>query len=332
MTDKRKIEVKVNSTGHGRIPGPFQYVLDEAFDIETPDVDYHLKPCHYDWVGSRDNIVIDGEYGGLKDSLMKCKQTEDGHSFVTFYRLLKFEQKAVIENLSRAYPHMHFTRPISNFSDLPNTGRFVMKPLLGARGMCQTVVDMTDLNRERFSESLKAKTVEEAIESGIPLTYGTTGREAAKSHEVRSQWENRLFMFEEFVDDVQEEYRAITNHFGQPHMVMKRNRIVTDIPDFFQATGIDGDVHVLSSREDFVLLMGDRSGGIYDAISSLNSPMASFDIYKVKDDQGQPLFGLFEFSQEFGKVGLPEDVLKEYMTLFLHSVLQGKRFEEIHCP
>lgn len=206
---------------------------------------------------------------------------------------------------------------------------FVVKPELGAAGVCQTLIDPI---KENIFTAYKA--VIKIKESTLVVTERTDLNEkdqdsiARSSEDVATQTNNNHHSLHRYINNVAMEFRITTDAQGKPFIITKRTRKETKIPGFLQATGINGINTITDTTEkDFceklIEHIGLKSKRIketaieaYKFISAAAIPLTGYDLFITEDGE----FGFFELCSEWGYENFPQYPMAEEARKYMLNI------------
>lgn len=287
------------------------------------------------------DIFIDGGYGDEHwDQVLAPK------SHVKLSRIPKDIQGVCLRNFatSRAKPDPNFL-PIPtwvvgwNNRNYPNvTGKVVVKPKDGARGLGHFVVHAEHVNLDYFLKSLKTllksyddkKLADDGVDRFLEQFRGNvqyfTGDEKSK-HEGLEALSNQGYFVQSVVPAVSREWRILTDCQGRPvYFQQRRNRddveaVISD-DEYQQATGGGSRVeynsictdpgtwfktHVDVDRQFFTTLC-----------QRIVGPMGSIDLFQTADGR----WGVFEYCNQYGISGVPANMAYNLHYAFLVHVIE----------
>ena len=230
----------------------------------------------------------------------------------------------------------------------PSNQKLLIKPQHGARGIGHLIIDPSKVNLlslwEKDLLSLKPsndkigenefnldllesniKKIEEKYQGAVKFHRG---QERYPWEGVRSiGFDNFIgsFCIQEYIEDIEEEYRAFTNSEGRLIWAVKRHR--KKINGYSQVGVEDDDVHRFDetiSISDLYQSMGSLTARFFSAlIKNAVSPFSSVDIFKRANGD----WGIFEFSNEMSVLKQPNEaeitiahaMIREWVELYLKS-------------
>lgn len=324
--------------------------------------------------------VINGEYSTVFDLYISFRgeaMVPTGQDFyvgIEFYRVTKDQQAAYINRIAK---HEQFTNflPMRSWSDprhvLTNKRYLVLKPSLGARGIGQLFVDTHAISLWKVHETIqfmknrphRAYTVmhERLLapadgESATPCSFSTEGEypaqfdtletDVSKPPNPRTPEGVRLlmesFVVEEMVENVELEFRVLTDEHGRPWHIAERTtaplgntfsdgiiprKVVTGGNGPQAWTRLDGDitpaqVDKMVTRTPGVVLRENHRTEYTNllnyalrGISAMQLPLHSVDLFITSDLK----WGIFEFSCEFGKGTVDPVPLTDHAKKFIEN-------------
>lgn len=261
------------------------------------------------------------------------------HRYVPLPRHDKFTQAALIARWSETLKDTAMFKPVPTWyvgtdasRNLPaTTGRVVVKPLDGARGIGQFVVDVDKVHLAHFQARLgdyicgvitaeegKKLSVAEFLErfqGAVTYHPGEENHDGEGLDSLRTQGA----VVQSVIENVVVEYRIITGADATPVYVQRRGiREQTSV--FPQATGSG---YHLNPNDQCELEDVFGTPGSLEAFLELCrvviGPMNSVDLFIMEDGR----WGVFEFCNQFGITGLPSQVAEKIHREFLLSVVNN---------
>jgi len=218
-----------------------------------------------------------------------------------------------------------YNKQPSGMSNVVNpTGKVVIKPRDGARGIGQLLIDPAKIpfivaveTLDRYILTLFSKeTLFDTLKKFDPdFTYSTKG----ENHEdegltvLRSQG----YVIQNFIDNVDAEYRLITDHNCRVAYCQKRS-IRNDAEGFPQATGSDTNSIAGTDIVDITTVMSpDEFRALSTLLAEVVGPLSSIDLFTTSDGG----WGIFEYCNQFGIKGVPMKLSEQIHRDFIKSML-----------
>lgn len=225
-------------------------------------------------------------------------------------RLNKIEQAVVMEKLEIPHPKSFFNRryfkpfrSIEEFDAYVDMPEFVIKPILGARGIGVKKLDRTSYkkclehsyNNKTISEvykdekekfikinpDLSSETIEDSVSSGVIV-----------QEYIKVEREFRLLLF-------------TTGKYLIYERLKQNKQFIGNLSE--------GSIPKSLSKVDATVLLEPILTNLYQIITKFDYPWLSVDLYQ--DDEGN--LGVFEFQQEFAYEGFnPADVRNNMIASF----------------
>lgn len=317
---------------------------------EDFSVIFHRDP-QFSLVGDRVeyNFDILQDWGGIKFADVDLRDIVPSHRISILPRYTKTVQMARLINAADKYRASGITNSQYNKSKwlhvptwftgrtwnknlsvpVTDTGKVVIKPNDGARGIGQFVVDTSNITTQaflaEFYKSFEESVTDSAVEDFCKRMNGIASYHSDNEngrHEGIHSLLGQGAVVQSFVPNIAAEFRLITNALGDVTYVQKR-RIERVDSGFPQAIGSG----VGDSTDKCVCLTDVLSP---ESIKMLNyvartaiGPMNSIDLFVTDDGH----WGIFEFCNQFGTTGIPSDQLikmhVDYVVGLIDRYLKG---------
>ena len=214
------------------------------------------------------------------------------------------------------------------------TGKVVIKPKDGARGIGQFLVDTSKIPFAVMIDALdryikdvykKVDLFKELNKYDPDMCYSVAGEQ--REDEGLGAIKSQGYIIQSFVDNILAEYRVITDRDGTPSYCQQRS--IRGDKDFPQATGSDtnsilgDDVVLLSS-----VLPEDQLNDFKAMSAAVVGPLSSIDLFVTKDGK----WGIFEYCNQFGIKGVPAQVVANLHTDFVEDLIQDPLPPPIMTP
>lgn len=276
-----------------------------------------------------DILITDGEKEmfGINNTLL-LKQ----HQYKIMKRLSKPEQIARQLIYKDNHPGLtvNMIVPRSFYCDnyttlkhiFPDANSCVIKPIHGARGIGQfkintermpirVVIDLLEKTRKNTTGSPDTKYILESLKDWADyFTYSTSGENY--ENEGIGILLSQRFLVQEHVDNIEKEYRIITDYKGNLAYVQERKFKFDDKNYYQQAIGsvIEPDwVHSKPTSLDKT----DNLDEIENFIKTVVGPLQSVDLFITKEGK----WGIFEWCNQFGTMGIPSHIVMKLHEEFL---------------
>ncbi len=208
---------------------------------------------------------------------------------------------------------------------LVNPGtKVVIKPRDGARGIGQYLVDPTKVPLNKVVGNIDAliegtldhpSFVQKMKSLGEGVIY-SSGKEKYEG-EGLDCLQGQGYLVQSYVENITAEYRLLTDHFGDIAYCQKRS-IRNDSSGYPQATGSESDSVSGDDIVDIVEVLNARDlSTLRRMVKELIGPLSSIDLF-VDDGFG---WGVFEFCNQFGMVGVPYQRAFMLHKDYLHSLI-----------
>lgn len=281
-----------------------------------------------------DIMITDGT---LKIDGIPAENITPPHRLHLNKRYNKFEQALRINNVAAAQkddPDFSTFVPVKSWwniqsrgaSNLINpTGKVVIKPADGARGIGQLLIDpakipmvvaIDALDRYRLRKYTEEQFLRELMKFDPDFTYST-----ASEYEINEGLESlkvQGYVIQSFIDNVSAEYRLLTDKDSRVAYCQRRT-IRKDTEGFPQATGSDTNS---ISGEDIVDIASVMEPGQHRALCTLLErvvgPMSSIDLFTTSDGG----WGIFEYCNQFGIKGVPMELTERMHREFLQKLIE----------
>jgi hypothetical protein len=211
-------------------------------------------------------------------------------------------------------------------------GSVVIKPREGARGIGHFIANLDMISLGQLFGCIKAEeSTAKAIEEYFaPHVSYHPGDEREENEGLKSLREQGMVM-QETVEGIKAEYRVLVDHNSDIFMILPRERVKRsedeDInvhgTDYRQGTGSSCKVNK-SSLGSSLMYVFDEDETQIEAFKSLVKqvipPMNSLDLFITEDGH----WGIFEFSNQFGTVGVPVAKAHELHYNYIKHILDQK--------
>ena len=220
-------------------------------------------------------------------------------------------------------PKVYYSsEPITQNHIVPNGIKVVIKPIHGARGIGQFVID---------TSKVPFKTIHDVISDFIKGKLETEGLfkklEPWKDYYIYSKGTEKYeheglnllksgYMVQEYIDGVNAEYRLITDYKGEVAYCQKRS-IVEKSSGYPQAIGSEITTTERNDIIDFSEIAS-KYKYIPDFIKETIGPMNSVDLFTTKDGK----WGIFEHCNQFGMSGIPNEVAFKLHKDFIANMIK----------
>lgn len=213
------------------------------------------------------------------------------------------------------------------------TGKVVIKPNHGARGIGHFVIDADRVSLETFLHDLNTvmsqpeqerfTRLKEMVATYEPHVVIGGGAENFDGEGMKMISEQGLVV-QQLVDEVMEEYRVLLDVNSMPSLILRRNRLDKTVGRkdgnvYLQATGVLNKLTEFTEvRWDDVIDAGDfvdaqKAEVIYEMEKMFKKlpGMSSVDLFLKAgvvgstDPDLEPKFGFFEYCNQFGTAGIP---------------------------
>lgn len=261
------------------------------------------------------------------------------HRYVKLARYDKFTQAIQLLNALEDYRAIHKSATVlqAKFLPVPTwfvgingnrsfpnvTGKVVIKPQDGARGIGQFVVDTLYINLHQFNKSLdkylEGEHTEEAFQKFLDGFKGHVSyysRDEDKPGEGLECLKEQGAIVQSFIPDVTAEYRVITGAGGEPVYFQKR-RFRDENSAYPQATG-GGDIIDVDARCTNPLAKDVEANALFQYLCrNVIGPLNSIDLFITHDGH----WGIFEFCNQFGVTGIPAGIAENIHAKFMENVV-----------
>jgi len=211
---------------------------------------------------------------------------------------------------------MHHQRQSSGATLLVNpTDKVVVKPLDGARGIGQFLIDPTviplsvivDLLDTFRRDQITREDVLKKLHKFDPqLKYATAGEkyEGEGFDAIKSQG----FCVQDHINNIKSEYRLITGHNGEIVYCQRRSIRSQTEDGFRQATGSETNsakgTDIMSIND---VLSADDREALLELTTTVIGPLSSIDLFITMDNK----WGIFEYCNQFGIKGVPPKLVEK---------------------
>lgn len=195
------------------------------------------------------------------------------------------------------------------------TGKIVIKPEDGARGLCHFVVDFDKVSVGPFLRDLYGKTtIAEMAEKYAPHAHLSHGQ-AWDDEESQKVKEEGNFTFQRYVEDIQYEIRILTNHVRDIGFACIRNRVGEVYKQATSATTMLENICGIDEASLVSLMGGQAELDVFkQLLDEVIGPMQSVDLFITKDGR----WGICEYCNQYGIAGVPREYavssISEYVT------------------
>lgn len=228
-------------------------------------------------------------------------------------RLSKTRQAIAINQfLRQAKTHKALIVPTygSNFGDKYHpsylgtelTGKIVIKPEDGARGLCHFVVDFDKVSVGPFLRDLYgATTIADMAEKYAPHAHLSHGQ-AWDDEESQKVKEEGNFTFQRYVENIKAEVRILTNHVSDVGFACVRSRVGEEYKQATSATTMLDHIEELNDLE-LLSMFGDvgERDVFLKLLEEVIGPMQSVDLFFTEDGR----WGICEYCNQYGIAGVP---------------------------
>lgn len=184
------------------------------------------------------------------------------------------------------------------------TGKIVIKPEDGARGLCHFVVDFDQVSVGPFLRDLYGKTKIAAIaEKYAPHAHLSHGQswDDKESQKVKDEGK---FTFQRYVDNIATEVRILTNHVSDIGFACIRSRIGEDYKQATSATPILEDILSIDNNVLAEMFGNPEEYAVFcQLLEEVIGPMQSVDLFFTEDGR----WGVCEYCNQYGIAGVPRD-------------------------
>jgi hypothetical protein len=184
------------------------------------------------------------------------------------------------------------------------TGKIVIKPEDGARGLCHFVVDFDQVSVGPFLRDLYGKTkIADMAEKYAPHAHLSHGQ-AWDDEESQQVKDEGNFTFQRFVDNIATEVRILTNHVSDVGYACIRSRIGDEYKQATSATPILEDIKSIDGK-----VLGEMFGDpaeyaiFCQLLEEVIGPMQSVDLFFTEDGR----WGICEYCNQYGIAGVPRE-------------------------
>lgn len=268
------------------------------------------------------------------------------HRYVKLARYDKFSQAIRLLNAYEAYRHENDNAAclhgkfipvptwfvgLNGTRSFPNvSGKVVIKPQDGARGIGQFVIDTKYINLHQFNKTLDKYLVgEHTTEAFQKFLDGFQGhvsyysRDEDKPGEGLECLKTQGGIVQSFIPNVSAEYRIITGADSKP-VYFQRRKVRDEDSAYPQATG-GGDVIDVEANRDNPFESDPQASKLFEYLcQTVIGPLNSIDLFITGDGH----WGIFEFCNQFGVSGIPariaEDIHAKYMEQVVASFITGE--------
>jgi hypothetical protein len=254
---------------------------------------------------------------------------------MVFPRETKFTQQLGMSELARKLDLKHFRhirtfmtnaeRPSSHFFGQDIGGMIVIKPIDGARGIGQLIVNLDEILPANVAHLLTlAKDGKDAF-----LEYVNTCAPHVEYHIGHGEVEEGIgalaegYVVQEMVRNVENEYRIILTPESEPAFICARKRDSLPLDananshDYRQATGVARFRHEMAilSTIDYPHL-----NEVLVLLKELQLPLNSVDLFITTDGK----WGIFEYCPQWGTQGLPLKDITDWLIAQVVGFLKQK--------
>lgn len=231
----------------------------------------------------------------------------------------------VSSRLSKFIPVPTWFVGLNGNRSFPNvTGKVVIKPQDGARGIGHFVIDTKYINLHQFNKKLdKYLEGEYTTEAFQKFLGGFEGHVSYYSRDEDMVNEGLLCLktqggiVQSLIPNVSAEYRVITGADGKP--VYYQRRKVRDVDsDYPQATGGGDVIDVKANRDDPFTTAPEADKLFVYLCQNVIGPMNSIDLFITTDGH----WGIFEYSNQFGVSGIPTEVAERIHAEYMRTVVE----------
>lgn len=213
-------------------------------------------------------------------------------------------------------------------------GYMVVKPLDGARGIGQFVVDTDKVNLNHFAAMLRNNILGNSEMYDKLDTWLLEKFDGAVSyhsvtentkHEGLDSIQSQGVIIQSMIEDIGAEYRIITGPQGEPVYCQLRG-IRDKSSKYPQACGA-GDIidtnNVVSINSIFP--KEEDLNGFLELVRHAIGPMNSLDLFITKEGK----WGIFEFCNQFGVSGIPHELVVKIHVDFIASMIKNYEMEQL---
>lgn len=279
----------------------------------------------------------------VSDGLMTING-HDAESIVSSKRLFinrrynKLQQAIRLNNYAQEYhelPGFMSFVPVRSWAHRQTGGytnlvhpqdKYVIKPNDGARGIGQILIDpvkipfvvVVDALDRYVSARYTKEQFFEQLHKYDPSIKLTTAGENREDEGIKSL-SNQGWIVQSFIDNVKAEYRLITDY--KSDIAYCQKRAIRKVDDTFpQATGSDTN----SIAGDDVLsidtvLTSKRLAALQAMVKAVIGPLSSIDLFTTSNGG----WGIFEYCNQFGIKGIPQEVTMKLHVDFLNDLIDG---------
>lgn len=264
------------------------------------------------------------------DAMVRCEVMYDGayHPFcssvdilgkidISFWCLNKQVQSQIINKFCEGldgFKSLLTCTPLFLNSTAFTSSKVIAKPSMGARSIGQVVFNALKHNPSSIFQAIKEQKSDTELEKyfddeGIHAKYFYgTQRQSEEGYMLLSQG----MIFQEYVDDIANEFRIIVGADNTPVISIDRkfkmlgfdHRIPSNLPDAVTTSALQD-------------LYPEVHEGLLNFLSKLEMPFHSIDVFVTKNKQ----WGIFEFSPEFCSSEYGPVILAEQAKQFLRKYL-----------
>lgn len=214
--------------------------------------------------------------------------------------------------------------PYFKFVTLDPSKRYIVKPEGFSDGRMQFLFDLSKMDINHLVDYLDRKDYEGLRSQGVEFSLGAfesaqkTDDKESKTQEMfkeyaESNTDSASFFLMEKIENVDQEFRIITDHLGEPYIAVER-AVVESVAGFQQATGILGHLPKIARGDAFEKLVP-HGKEVRRLIKSMVAPMTGWDLYTTKDNK----FGFFEYGVGWGCHNVPHaDIVQEARSYLVH--------------
>lgn len=306
---------------------------DLADDLE---IRFHRHPqvnIRGDKVSYNFDIMISN--GGANEGF-NYKNVLPAHRYVKLPRYDKFTQVIQLINGVEEYKQMNAGLSQS-FLSVPTwfvgltaarsfptvTGKVVVKPMDGARGVGQFVIDLTYVNLSQFNKvitrylasepcDVKFKALIDSFEGHVQYYSRDEEHEGEGLQALKEQGA----VVQSFIPNVVAEYRVITGINGEP-VYYQRRKLRDPDSEYPQATGGGNLIHMVPEEPHPFADLDNQHDLFKYLCNYIIGPLSSIDLFFTEDGQ----WGIFEFCNQFGVTGIPATTAEQIHADFLKSVV-----------
>lgn len=233
-----------------------------------------------------------------------------------------------IERFPNKYPHFYNPKIYKNRNlitqnfGVPTGAKVVIKPVHGARGIGQFLIDTNKVPFKvvhelvyRYNQgNIDKENLFNELEpwgNGVIYSKGTEKREDEGLEMLRGE-----YMIQEYISDLIAEYRLITDYKGDI-VYCQRRTLKEKTPGYAQAIGSE----VLTNERDDIVsdfLSMQFATEIKSFIKATIGPMNSVDLFYTKNKK----WGIFEHCNQFGMMGIPDDIALKLHSDFIANLIK----------